>query len=211
MASRPRRCVSPPGFVRPYWPSRVLRLSDESEVHPRGRGGAGARLVAFGAGHTHAAQRSTDPIIRTSGLTKRFGDRVAVDAADTRGAARLRVRLPGAERRRQDHPHPHAARPDTGQQRDDGAARAARSGAPGRGARAGRGDRRGAQLPRSSDGPREPLGRGRRPRSGRRRTRRSVLERMGLLDRAETGCQRTRWGCASGWGSPAVCWPTRSY
>ncbi len=30
---------------------------------------------------THAAQRSTDPVIRTFGLTKRFGGRVAVDAA----------------------------------------------------------------------------------------------------------------------------------
>ena len=36
-------------------------------------------------------------------------------------------------------------------------------------------------------------------------------ERMGLLDRADDRCRRTRWACASGWGSPAACSPTRSY
>ena len=35
------------GRTRGRRPSPCIRLSDEAEVHPRGRGGAGARLVAF--------------------------------------------------------------------------------------------------------------------------------------------------------------------
>ena len=50
--------------------------------------------------------------VETHGLTKRFGDNIAVNGVELLVPRGLRLRLPGAQRRRQDDPHPGAARAD---------------------------------------------------------------------------------------------------
>jgi hypothetical protein len=55
---------------------------------------------------------STPYVVETSGLTKRFAERVAVDNVGLRVPAELRLRLSGAERRRQDGADQAAARAD---------------------------------------------------------------------------------------------------
>ena len=57
--------------------------------------------------------------VETHGLTKRFKDNVAVDGGGAPGASWLRLRLPRAERCRQDDPHPGAPGPDPRRCRDD--------------------------------------------------------------------------------------------
>ena len=91
-------------------------------------------------------------------------------------AARVRVRLPRAERCRQDHSHSHAARPDAGQRRHDVAARDPGPGRPQPGAGQGRRDRRRAPLPPPPHRPGEPAPAGRRARRCRGRADPGVAE-----------------------------------
>ena len=69
-----------------------------------------------------------EPVIRTEGLTKRFGRITAVDDARPRRARGRRLRLPRRERLRQDHDGPDAARPGAGHVGTDGGARRADAG-----------------------------------------------------------------------------------
>ena len=54
---------------------------------------------------------SKETVIETQALTKKFGDRAAVDGVDLTRPRRRRLRLPRPERRRQDDDDPHAAGP----------------------------------------------------------------------------------------------------
>ena len=133
-------------------------------------------------------------VVETSGLTKRFGDRVAVDAVDLhvpRGSAFGYLGPNGAGKTtliRMLLGLTHATR------RHDAAARAAGSGRAGRGARARRRDRRGASLPRSPDRPREPHGDRRGSRAGGHGRIDGALARVGLSQRADERVKRYSLG-----------------
>src|SRR4051812_35841693 len=85
-------------------------------------------------------------VVETFGLTKRFGERVAVDGVDFAHPARRRIWLSGAEWGRQDDADPDAARPDRGDGWDDADPRAGGAGRTRGRAGAGRCDSRGTTL-----------------------------------------------------------------
>ena len=127
-----------------------------------------------------------------------------------RGAARLRVRLPRPQRRRQDDAHPAPPWPRPADERPHAPARPRPPG--GRAAALARvgaiiEEPRFHPLPH---GPREPP----RPRGGARPRRAgrvdAALERVGLAAAATTAWGRTRSACASGSASPAACCAIRS-
>ena len=70
-----------------------------------------ASLVGRRAESTNACQPASrgSPVIETQALTKKFGDRAAVDGVDLVVPAGVGIRLPRPERRRQDDADPHAA------------------------------------------------------------------------------------------------------
>ena len=103
-------------------------------------------------------------IIETRGLTKRFGSRTAVADVEPDGPGRLRVRVPRAQRRRQDHADPDADRPHPARRRHDQDRRPPARRAPPAGARPGRRHHRGAALPPPPHRPGEPPGDRGRPR-----------------------------------------------
>ena len=163
----------------------------------------GARAAEHGR---HDLARHRDP---RTGQALRRARRAGVDRPG--GAARVRVRLPRTQRRRQDHAGAAAAGPRAADLGDDAAARPRPAGRPRRGAGAGRRDRRGAALPPAPDRAREPP----RPRRGARRGAHgrveAALERVGPRRRAPTTRSRpTRSACASASASRAACCATPS-
>ena len=94
--------------------------------------------------------------VETHGLTKRFGDNVAVERRRAPRPPGLRLRLPRPQRRRQDDADPGAAGPHPRRRRHDVPPRPPRPPAPRPGAGPGRGHRRRAPLPRPPDRSPEP-------------------------------------------------------
>ena len=79
---------------------------------------------------TRAAAARAEWAVETHGLTKRFGDNIAVERRRAPRAPRLRLRLPRPERRRQDDADPGAAGPDPRRRRHDVPSRPPRPPAP---------------------------------------------------------------------------------
>ena len=174
-------------------------------LHRRRLGPAGRRRE-----RRAGAAMTTAPPIEARGLVKRYGHITAVDDVDLDGQRRRRLRLPRAERRRQDDVAADAARADPARrgQREAVRARPPRRG----GARPGRRRRlrRGAALLPVHERPPQPRdGGGARRRRRRRRgsTRRSTPSTSPTAPATRSAATRT--ACASGSASPARCCATR--
>ena len=100
--------------------------------------------------------------------------------------ARIRVRLPGAERRRQDHADPYPARADPRRRRHDVAARFRSPGRAEAGAGRGRRDRRRAPVPPAPNRARQPPPAGR----GQRRRRQPAHRRFARPGRPDPARRR---------------------
>ena len=147
---------------------------------------------------------------RRTGLTKRFGERTALDGVDLHVPRGVRVRLPRPQRRGQDDDDPHAARPHARQRGEHArarpsGARRARAGAASASARSSRSRAFTRTCPAARTCASSPrCAAPRRTRGSSRRSRAS-----GWPSAPTRRSRATRWACASASASRAACWPTR--
>ena len=134
-AGKVRMIRSEPDFT-PYYAligEDAARLSYLAEVIAgRGRGRAAGRLAGAGRVRRGAADEAARPCrndcaIRARGLTRRFGELVAVDHVDLEVPRRQVYGFLGPERFGQVHHHPHAVRPAHAERGRDRGARPAHS------------------------------------------------------------------------------------
>ena len=152
-----------------------------------------------------------ETVIETRALTKRFGDRAAVDGVDLvvpAGVAFGFLGPNGAGKTTLIRTLLGLTSATSGEVSLLGLPQPAKRA---RGARARRRDRRGAALPPPPDRPREPEDRrGRARPRGRGAHRRVARARRARRSARTTASRRTRSACASGSASRAACSPTRA-
>ena len=149
----------------------------------------------------------TENVIETHGLSKSYKGVQALKIAGPAGAAALDLRLPGAQRRGEDHDDQAAARPGAADRRQRPGVRPGHREGKRRDPAAGRLPGPGSALLRVHDRPRDPalhrplLLRGARRRRSRQRVA-ETLELVGLADKADrpvkgfSGGERQRLGIA---------------
>ena len=108
------RFISPQAEFTPpviYSREQRARLVFMVEARPNERAETLARRPAGRRDAGARRERPPRPPSSVNGLAKRFGGKTRRRRLRDRGAARRDLRLPRAQRQRQDHHHPHALRP----------------------------------------------------------------------------------------------------